>query len=119
VNYETFVKRLQGTRLPLPKLLHVGEALSIAKALELLGKFGHHGATDPVEGAVWRVERKGAVDFLGKYVTPDKGDGCYLPEISDGAPIWNWRPRLREVALDYPARQCMTSLAIPPVWQSA
>ena len=40
-------------------------------------------ALDPVEGAVWRCERQGAVDFLGKYVRPDKIDGKYLPELSE------------------------------------
>jgi len=49
-------------------------------------------ALDPVEGAVWRVERRGAVDFLAKFVRPEKLDGCYLPEVSGAAAIWNWRP---------------------------
>ena len=60
--------------------------------MKMLGQFGFHGALEPVEGAVWRVERKGKVDFLGKYVRPDKIDGCYLPEINGGAAVWNWRP---------------------------
>ena len=33
-----------------------------------------------------------ADDFLGKFVRPDKKDGCYLPEIGGGEAIWNWRP---------------------------
>ncbi len=57
---------------------------------------GFHGALDPVEGAVWRVERNAlvnpgrsgercpVVDFLAKYVRPDKIDGCYLPELNGG-----------------------------------
>src|SRR6266496_246483 len=82
VNYATFVERVSASKLRLPKLLHAGPPLSIAAMLELLGEFGHHGARDRAEGAVWRVERTGIVDFLGKYVRPDKIDGCYLPEIS-------------------------------------
>lgn len=39
-----------------------------------------------------RVEHKGEVDFLAKYVRPDKIDGLYLPEISGKEAIWNWRP---------------------------
>jgi hypothetical protein len=39
------------------------------------------------EGCVWRVERKGKVDFLAKYVRPEKVDGKYL----DGPPIWMTR----------------------------
>jgi len=29
-------------------------------------------AIDPIEGLVYRVERKGKVDFLAKWVRPDK-----------------------------------------------
>ena len=40
----------------------------------------------------WRCERKGTVDFLGKFVRPDKVDGKYLENISGGKPIYNWLP---------------------------
>jgi hypothetical protein len=78
------------------KLLHDGhDALSIAAALERLGPFGHHGATEIVEGAVWRVECDGRVEFMAKYVRPDKVDGKYLPgtegNVTGGASIWLWR----------------------------
>ena len=59
------------------------------KAMELL-KVSSHGAIDPVEGAVWRVERKGRVDFLAKFVRHDKVDGLYLPELSGKPAVWNW-----------------------------
>lgn len=78
---------------------HVGEPLSITDAMQRVryeaiecNCYGFHGALDPVEGAVWRVERDGRVDFLVKYVRPDKVDGCYLPEISGGEAYWNWKP---------------------------
>lgn len=51
-----------------------------------------HGELDPVEGAVWRVERKGEFDYLCKFVRQSKIDGRYLPEVSGQEPIWNWRP---------------------------
>ena len=47
----------------------------------------HHGAVGLCEGAVWRMERKGVVEFLGKYVRPDKVDGKYF----HGEPIYNWK----------------------------
>lgn len=75
-----------------PKVLHRGGPCSVEAAMEALGKYGHYGAIDEAEGAVWRVERKGKVDFLGKYVRPNKVDGKYLPGISAGEAIWNWRP---------------------------
>ena len=76
-----------GGRFVLPRTIHVGGAFSIPEMLAHLEPSGH-GALDPVEGAVWRVERRGKVDFLAKYVRPDKEDGHYLPEIS-GSLIWN------------------------------
>ena len=78
----------------MPKLLFMGQGQSfaVAEAMKKLGEFGFHGALEPAEGAVWRVERMGKVDFLGKYVRPDKADGRYLPELSCTAAVWNWRP---------------------------
>jgi hypothetical protein len=84
-----------------PKVIHIGGPISVEAAMEKLGPYGFHGALDPVEGAVWRVERndpapngKGLhVDTLAKWVRPDKEDGKYLPKISGREPIWNWRPQ--------------------------
>ena len=53
---------------------------------------GHHGGLHPAEGVVWRVERRGKVDFLAKWVRPNKVDGRYLPEISARAPVRNIPP---------------------------
>lgn len=69
-----------------------GPPISIADAMMLLGERGHHGAVEAIEGAVWRVERRDAFDFLAKYVRPDKSDGKYLPEVSGGDPYWHWLP---------------------------
>lgn len=88
-----------------PRTFHDGGPLSIKEALEAIKTSGH-GAIDPVEGAVWRVERNAqinrssservwTVDYLAKYVRPDKVDGCYLPELSGNGPIWNWYPQVR------------------------
>lgn len=87
----------------MPHLLHKGDPISIPEVLRLLGEYGHHGAIDKVEGAMWRVERNAqinnhsserrtVVDFLAKYVRPDKVDGCYLTEKTGGEPVWNWLP---------------------------
>ncbi|WP_199243084.1 RNA ligase family protein [Vitiosangium sp. GDMCC 1.1324] len=77
-------------------LLHQGGALRIDAALERLQGGGFHGALDPVEGAIWRMERceggTARVEFLTKYVRSDKVDGCLLPENTGRAAIWNWRP---------------------------
>lgn len=99
--YDAFVARLAG-QFVLPALLHRGRAFSIAEAITALHTYGLHGAIDPVEGAVWRIERdnptgqkgerKRVVDFLVKYVHPDKVDGFYLSELSGQEPVWNWYP---------------------------
>lgn len=60
--------------------------------LESYPRLGMHGAIDPIEGFVYRVEMNDRVEFLAKYVRHDKVDGCYLPEVSGKEPIWNWRP---------------------------
>jgi hypothetical protein len=72
-----------------PRVISDGRPMPIHEVLTKLEPSGH-GALDPVEGAVWRVERKDKVDFLAKYVRPDKIDGRYLPEISGQDPVWNW-----------------------------
>lgn len=69
-----------------------GAPITIEAALELLGETGKHGALEPVEGAVWRVERRGVFDFLAKYVRPDKQDGKYLADISGGEDHWHFSP---------------------------
>ena len=75
----------------LPYVLNDGQQpMLIEAAMEALDTYGFYGALDPVEGAVWRVERQGKVDFLAKYVRPDKVDGYYLEDVSGKPPIWNW-----------------------------
>lgn len=87
--------RAERVALPLPGLVHRGGAVGVSAALAALGT-GFHGALDPVEGAIWRVERRRGseieVDIVAKYVRLDKVDGCLLPENSGQPAIWNWRP---------------------------
>lgn len=83
--YEEFVDKLNG-HFTLPGLVSIGPAVSVEDAMDYLGKYGHHGALEQIEGAVWRVERKGIVDYLCKFVRPDKVDGKYL---SDEPPVLN------------------------------
>jgi hypothetical protein len=100
--YDEFMERISGFDILTPYLVHRGDPISIAEVMETLGKNGFHGALDEVEGAVWRVERdkatgvkgekKRVVDFLVKYVRPDKEDGIYLPNVSGKEAVWNWQP---------------------------
>ena len=99
--YDVFTRRVYDYLVMAP-IIHKGPPISIDAAMAKLGTHGYYGAIDPAEGAVWRVERnkptgkKGekvrVVDFLVKYVRPDKEDGIYLPEIGPGSnAVWNWR----------------------------
>lgn len=78
-----------------------GDSIPLADALSYFGEHGKHGAIDPIEGVMYRVERnnlidkkKGGerrweVDYLAKYVKPEKRDGCYLESVTGKPPIIN------------------------------
>jgi len=87
--------RCAAVDLVTPRVIHTGRPISIAEVLQKLEP-GGHGAVDGIEGAIWRCERKGTVDFLGKFVRPDKVDGKYLENISGQKPIYNWLPHPRD-----------------------
>jgi hypothetical protein len=100
--YMEFEGRVMTHGFVIPRLLSYGLPFSIEAAMQAMGPNGHgfssHGACDPVEGAVWRVERMGKVDFLAKYVRSDKVDGCYLIDFTGPEPkrqlavTWNTWP---------------------------
>ena len=91
---DEFRSRVEGAGLKIAHVIHDGPTgMSICDAMLALGENGFHGAIDPVEGAVWRVEREGKVDFLTKFVRLDKTDGKYFPNISGLDPIWHFGPR--------------------------
>jgi ATP-dependent RNA circularization protein (DNA/RNA ligase family) len=79
VRYSIFLERVTRFNFPIANPISYGEPFSVESALEVL-KTSAHGAIEQVEGAIWRVERKGEIDFLVKYVRPDKQDGKYLDD---------------------------------------
>ena len=89
--YHSFLKRVLPKGFIIPRLIHIGQPIKLEKVLSKLEPSGH-GAIDMVEGCVYRCERDNKVDFLIKYVRPDKEDGIYLPERSDKPIIWNINP---------------------------
>lgn len=89
--YDTFLVAAGAGDFVIPRLIHRGGPFPLADAIAAVETSGH-GALDPVEGVVYRVQRGGAMDFLAKWVRPDKADGCYLPEVSGQPEIWHWRP---------------------------
>jgi hypothetical protein len=90
--YDTMLQRCSVGNFVHPRLIHDGGAFSLEQLLPALETSGH-GALDATEGAVYRVERKGQVDFLAKWVRPSKEDGRYLDrEGNRCGNRWLWRP---------------------------
>jgi hypothetical protein len=90
--YDAFQARVAG-RFVTPAVLHDGGAFPITAVQAHFAAHGSaHGALDPPEGAVWRVERQGRVLFVVKWVRPDKVDGAYLPQRTGRPPVWHWLP---------------------------
>jgi RNA ligase len=74
-----------------PKTIWKGGALETPVAYHLLSDFPHEvSSTEKPEGLIYRVERKGEVDFLAKFVRRDFVPGKYLPEISGKEPVFNY-----------------------------
>lgn len=91
------MSRTDKAGLVTPCLISAGDSMALDAAIRAIAT-PNHGELDPVEGAVWRVERRGEFDFICKWVRPDKVDGMYLPEITGKEPVWNWQPSLRGAA---------------------
>lgn len=93
LSYSDFRAAIDGKLVIAPLLFHArGLACSVGHVMNLLAERGRYGALDEPEGAVWRVERDGNVDFLAKYVRPGKVDGKYFARITGDEEVWNWRP---------------------------
>lgn len=86
--YNEFETRVKQYDFVVPFLLHIGGSFSVESMIKAICKSGH-GALDEVEGAIWRVERKGKVDFLCKYVHHHKQDGKYFAEVTGQGEVWN------------------------------
>src|SRR5262249_37347933 len=75
--------------LPTAAVLHDGEPCSVADAMAALGEHGRHGALDPAEGVVYRIERQGSVRVQAKYVRAELVPGRYLADHSGEGQVWN------------------------------
>ena len=84
---DTFYKEYQ---IQLPRLLHRGTAKPVSELLFELNKktYGITPEGNP-EGMIYRVERKGKVDFLAKWVRSDFEAGKYIINKEDSELIWN------------------------------
>jgi hypothetical protein len=90
VIYDVLKDRCSKVDIITPHVIHRGKSISVDDACGLAGKFGNHGAEEEIEGVVYRIEenmlinpgkngeREWKVNFLVKYVKPNKIDGKYI-----------------------------------------
>lgn len=90
--FEVFRARVGGAGFAFPLTAQPSGPISVEDAYAIFVEANYCKAIDPIEGVIYRVERDGEVDFLAKWVRPDKVDGCYLPKVTKAEPVWNWRP---------------------------
>ena len=75
---------LEQMELPLPRLLHKGDAVSVEELKPILNlKTDSIWSKEPPEGMVYRVERKGKVDFLAKWVRKDFEAGKFIIGVDE------------------------------------
>ena len=80
-------------RLQLPRQLHEGQPKTVEQLLPLLNeKTKGIESVELPEGMVYRVERKGKVDFLAKYVRSDFQAGQFCINVKEQNLIWNVSP---------------------------
>ena len=81
---------LEQMGLPLPRLLHKGDSVSVDELKPILNlKTDSIMSVEAPEGLVYRVERKGKVDFLAKWVRQDFEAGKYCIGIEEEKLIYN------------------------------
>ena len=80
--------------IPVIPPLHIGGAISSKDAIALLEENSLFKTPDVLEGVVYRVERRGAFDYLAKFVQHQKVDGKYMKDLSVSQTeddVWNWQ----------------------------
>ena len=76
--------------LQLPRILHRGQAINTDCLLPILNlKTNGIWAKENPEGMIYRLERKGKVDFLAKWVRSDFEAGKYIIDKEESNIIWN------------------------------
>lgn len=79
--------------LQLPRQIHEGSAISVENLLPRLSvKTYQIESIGKPEGVVYRVERKGKVDFLAKWVRSDFPTGKLCIDVEEQNLTWNWLP---------------------------
>jgi len=85
-----FTDKLAFFNLPIVRKLHEGDPVEVHNLIHELNKRtpGIYSIDSP-EGIVFRVERKGEVDFLAKWVRSDFENGKYCIGVEEKDLLWN------------------------------
>ena len=76
--------------IPLVRILHVGDSIKTDELIKILNhRDAFISSIEKPEGMVYRVERKGKVDFLAKWVRQDFEPGKYCIGVEESKLIWN------------------------------
>jgi len=76
--------------LQLPRQLHGGDPIKVETLLSILNeKTKGIESVELPEGIVYRVERKGEVDFLAKWVRSDFPTGIFCINVEEQNLVWN------------------------------
>lgn len=89
--YQEFQYRMPD-EIHVPRYLYAAKkAVSIDRAIHFLNSDYYHPilCLDEPEGVVYRVERKGKVDFLAKFVRSNHESGKYFSEKTGNDPVYN------------------------------
>lgn len=91
VPYMEFARRCRSAGLSSAPLLNAPyfKPMLTAMAMDALRTYGFYGAKDPVEGAVWRIERDGETLAMAKFIRPDSTPYKYLKEFNGKEDTWN------------------------------
>lgn len=98
ITQDEFKYKVKKYGLQLPRQLHKGAPVAVEELLPILNqKTKNIESIGLPEGMVYRVERKGKVDFLAKWVRSDFPNGQYCIGVENQNLKWNWLPEIVEL----------------------
>lgn len=92
--HKDLISKVNKYDLQLPRKLHEGQPITTEQLLPILNqKTKGIESVELPEGVVYRVERKGKVDFLAKWVRSNFPTGKLCVNVEEHNLYWNWLPK--------------------------
>lgn len=90
---QDFLAKVKPHGLNTPRKLHEGDAITPEDLIPILNqKTPEIESVELPEGMVYRVERRGKVDTLAKWVRSDFKNGQYIKNVAEADFVWNVPP---------------------------